>query len=135
MHLMKLEYRGLNIFDEISSVEVAFDVAASTIHIVDTDMTVAPTYNFVKKQDELSEGFLKMAEVLYQKRYLKAEAESLQQWIDSVTWQFYGLDDAVKTYENGSFTKYEVASLTASSDEALQLANFNPTYIRKGKST
>lgn len=135
MRLIKMEYRGLNIFDEISSVEVAFDVEAVTIHIVDDNMAVAPTYHFTKKQDELSEGFLKMAQVLYQKRYMKAEVESLQQWINSITWHFYGLADVVKTYENGSFTKNKVASLITWNDEALQQANFYPPYIRKGKST
>ncbi|MEC1178295.1 aminopeptidase [Metasolibacillus meyeri] len=135
MHLIKMEYRSLNIFDEISVVEVAFDIEASTIHIVDASMTVAPTYNFTKKHDELSEGFLKMAQVLYQKHYMKVEAYSLQQWIDEITWQFYGLGEVVKTYENGCFAKNKVANLQTWSDEALQQANFNPLYIRKGKST
>lgn len=61
--IYQMEYRGLNLFDEISTVELAIDEANKTIHIYDVGQVVTPVFNFDVSAYELSDGFYKMAEI------------------------------------------------------------------------
>ncbi len=67
--IYQMEYRGLNLFDEISTVELAIDEENQTIHIFDVGQVVSPPiFNFDVSAYELSDGFYKMADVLRHKK-------------------------------------------------------------------
>ncbi|MEO4052167.1 hypothetical protein [Solibacillus sp. CAU 1738] len=132
MKLNELEYKGLNIFDEISTVEVAFDARQNTIHVFDTKMTVEPEYNFVAKQYDCSEGFLKMAGVLKDKRYLAAASnETVDEWMCRITWQFYCSNCKIITLKAGVFTKYDVKEFREFTNEQLVARDFYPKYVER----
>ena len=57
--IYQMEYRGLNLFDEISTVELAIDEENQTIHIFDVGQVVSPIFNFDVSAYELSDGFIK----------------------------------------------------------------------------
>lgn len=83
--IYQMEYKGLNLFDEISTVELAIDEAQQTIHIFDVGQVVSPIFNFDVSAYELSDGFYQMADILRHKRILTnqqtASDITLSEWL------------------------------------------------------
>ncbi|MFY0517344.1 hypothetical protein [Lysinibacillus sphaericus] len=103
--IYQMEYRGLNLFDEISTVELAIDEARRTIHIFDVGQVVTPIFNFDVSAYELSDGFYKMADILRHKRILTeqqpASELTLSEWLISNNAYFYSPKHRIKKYVNG----------------------------------
>ncbi|WP_155591720.1 hypothetical protein [Lysinibacillus cavernae] len=103
--IYQMEYRGLNLFDEISTVELAIDEAKQTIHIFDVGQVVSPIFNFDVSAYELSDGFYKMADVLRHKKILtnqQAGSETLSEWLIKNNAYFYIPKKRIKKYMQGS---------------------------------
>ena len=81
---MQFEYKALNLFDEISVVEVTLDSTNSCIHLFDRDGALYPQYNFSMQQHEPNDEFWKMKETIEQKHLAKTffdEKEEETKWI------------------------------------------------------
>lgn len=83
---MQFEYKALNLFDEISTVEITLDTINSSIHLFDQDGAVYPQFNFSTKQYEPNDEFWKMRETIEQKylamKFFKEKKEETK-------WLFY----------------------------------------------
>lgn len=102
MQIQQLEYKGLNLMEVVSTVEIAIDACTTTIHIYDTQQVVEPEYDFATKNYLLSDGFYKMAGVLKAKPLLLSNKEmTLLSWIDAHRWVFYSSNQTIKEYEQG----------------------------------
>ena len=103
--IYQMEYRGLNIFDEISTVELAIDEAQQTLHIFDPGEVVVPIFNFDVSAYELSENFYKMADVLRHKRILTSQELTvectLSNWLMNNNAYFYVPNKRVRKYVDG----------------------------------
>jgi len=104
--IYQMEYRGLNLLDEISSVELAIDEQGQTIHIFDAGQVVSPIFNFDVSAYELSEGFYKMADILRHKRiltnYQQGSDWTLSEWLITNNVYFYVPKQRIKKYVQGS---------------------------------
>ncbi|MFJ6208282.1 hypothetical protein [Lysinibacillus sp. NPDC092081] len=104
--IYQMEYRGLNLFDEISTVELAIDEEGQTIHIFDVGQVVSPIFNFDVSAYELSDGFYKMADILRHKHILtnqQPDSElTLSGWLITNTAYFYMPQKRIKKYAQGS---------------------------------
>lgn len=104
--IYQMEYRGLNLFDEISTVELAIDEENQTIHIFDVGQVVSPIFNFDVSAYELSDGFYKMADVLRHKKILTNQQSgsdlTLSEWLIMNNAYFYIPQKRIKKYVNGS---------------------------------
>ncbi|MGE7950043.1 hypothetical protein [Lysinibacillus sp. NPDC093688] len=104
--IYQMEYRGLNLFDEISTVELAIDEEGQTIHIFDVGQVVSPIFNFDVSAYELSDGFYKMADILRHKRILTNQQPgnelTLSEWLITNTAYFYIPQKRIKKYAQGS---------------------------------
>jgi len=104
--IYQMEYRGLNLFDEISRVELAIDEEGQTIHIFDVGQVVSPIFNFDVSAYELSDGFYKMADILRHKRILTNQQPgnelTLSEWLITNTAYFYIPQKRIKKYAQGS---------------------------------
>ncbi|KUF34515.1 MULTISPECIES: hypothetical protein [Lysinibacillus] len=104
--IYQMEYRGLNLFDEISTVELAIDEEKQTIHIFDVGQVVSPIFNFDVSAYELSDGFYKMADVLRHKKILtNHQADNnvtLSEWLIMNNAYFYIPQKRIKKYMQGS---------------------------------
>ncbi|WP_342544094.1 hypothetical protein [Lysinibacillus sp. FSL W7-1291] len=104
--IYQMEYRGLNLFDEISTVEIAIDEEKQTIHIFDVGQVVSPIFNFDVSAYELSDGFYKMADVLRHKKILtNHQADNnvtLSEWLIMNNAYFYIPQKRIKKYMQGS---------------------------------
>lgn len=104
--IYQMEYRGLNLFDEISTVELAIDEEGQTIHIFDVGQVVSPIFNFDVSAYELSDGFYKMADILRHKHILTNQQSdsvlTLSEWLIKNTAYFYMPQKRIKKYALGS---------------------------------
>ena len=104
--IYQMAYRGLNLFDEISTVELAIDEENQTIHIFDVGQVVSPIFNFDVSAYELSDGFYKMADVLRHKKILTNQQAgsdlTLSEWLIMNNAYFYIPQKRIKKYVNGS---------------------------------
>ena len=66
---MQIEYKALNLLDEISTVELTLDTINRSIHVFDVDGAVYPQFNFSTKQYEPNDEFWKMKETIEQKHF------------------------------------------------------------------
>jgi len=107
--IYQMEYRGLNLFDEIGTVELAIDEARKTIHIFDIGQVVTPVFNFDVSAYELSDGFYKMADILRHKKILTGQQAAteltLSQWLITNNVYFYSPKQRIKKYANGSIVE------------------------------
>lgn len=107
--IYQMEYRGLNLFDEISTVELAIDEEKQTIHIYDIGQVVSPIFNFDVSAYELSDGFYKMADILRHKNILtNQQADSdltLSEWLIKNNAYFYIPNKRIKKYVQGSIVE------------------------------
>lgn len=97
--IFEFEYKGLNILDEISTVEVAIDSLHRTVHIYDTNQVVEPEFNFSTRKYQMSNGFFKMAKVLYDKRFFDTTSQTIEQWVNEWIWLFYGSKRSILSYD------------------------------------
>lgn len=111
--IYQMEYRGLNLFDEISTVEIAIDEEKQTIHIFDVGQVVSPIFNFDVSAYELSDGFYKMADVLRHKKILtNHQADNnvtLSEWLIMNNAYFYIPQKRIKKYMQGALLKLLIA--------------------------
>ncbi len=115
MAIHEMEYRGLNLMDEVCTVELAIDEESETIHIWDTNHVVEPTYHFTKKQYELSEGFFQLVDILKQKYYFSAyKTFERDDWIEKITWIFYSSHQTVKYYGGKKLHVYPLSEIPPS---------------------
>lgn len=107
--IYQMEYRGLNLFDEISTVELAIDEEKQTIHVYDIGQVVSPIFNFDVSAYELSDGFYKMADILRHKKILtNQQADSdltLSEWLIKNNAYFYIPNKRIKKYVQGSIVE------------------------------
>ncbi|XRD24131.1 hypothetical protein AABM34_17350 [Lysinibacillus fusiformis] len=107
--IYQMEYRGLNLFDEISTVELAIDEEKQTIHIYDIGQVVSPIFNFDVSAYELSDGFYKMVDILRHKKILtNQQADSdltLSEWLIKSNAYFYIPNKRIKKYVQGSIVE------------------------------
>jgi len=107
--IYQMEYRGLNLFDEISTVELAIDEEKQTIHIYDIGQVVSPIFNFDVSAYELSDGFYKMADILRHKKILTNEQAgsdlTLSGWLIKNNAYFYIPNKRIKKYVQGSIVE------------------------------
>lgn len=101
----QMEYRGFNIYDEISTVELAIDEEQQTLHIFDPGEVVVPIFNFDVSAYELSENFYKMADVLRHKNILTGQQSTaeftLSNWLVKNNVYFYVPNKRVRKYVDG----------------------------------
>lgn len=117
MPIQQLEYRGLNLYDVVDTVEIAIDVDLKTIHIYDTHHIVEPEYDYSTKGYVLSESFWKMTKIIKEKQFfLKNDENNLNLWITPFKWVFYSSNQTIKVYESG---KMNVHQITACSEDML----------------
>ena len=99
---MQFEYKALNLFDEISTVEVTLDTRNSCIHLFDRDGAVYSQYNFSLQQHEPNDEFWKLKETIEQKHLAIAFFEEKE---GETKWLFYTpkKDIYCITTNNGKF--------------------------------
>ncbi|MGN7114870.1 hypothetical protein [Lysinibacillus odysseyi] len=132
MQLSEMEYKGLNLMDEISTVEIALDEEKSIIHIFDTNYVIEPIFDFVSREYVLSEGFYQFAEVLKSKYFFVEKRQMpIHDWIGSFTWQFYGSNQTVKSYRDGKFFLTPLTLLAGETEKSLLLKELYPKYVDK----
>ena len=132
MRLYEMEYRGLNLLDEVCTVEIALNEVLSTVHIYDTNYVVEPTYHFGRKEYELSEGFFKLAEVLNQKYFfVEKKNESIGKWIEGLTWIFYSSNQSIKCYQKNTFSIIPLKMMINKDEQFLIDKNLYPKYINR----
>ena len=88
----QMEYRALNLLDEVCTVEITILEDEGILHIFDKEEAIVPIYNFTENQYELSEDFYKMANVLLGKKILMPKDISnlsVDDWINRLTVYFY----------------------------------------------
>ena len=130
MRLIELEYRGLNLMDEVGVVEIALDEGRNAIHVFDINHIVEPEYHFSDKSYVLSEGFAKLAVVLRSKHFFVEQREvKPAEWIEGFTWQFYSSNRMIKTYKEGRFTIINTAEVASKEEEALIQMGLYPKYV------
>ena len=132
MQLSEMEYKGLNLMDEVGTVEIALDEERNVIHVFDVNHIVEPEYHFLYGTYILSDGFFKLAEVLKSKYFFVEKREmELAKWIASFTWQFYSSNQMIKTFRKDEFTIIPVATLSSGEESALIQKGFYPKYIER----
>lgn len=130
----ELEYRGLNILDEISTVELAIDWEFQRIHVLDTNKVVEPEYHFSTKSYQLSEGFFKMIDVLNDKHFLTLHCdEVIQSEYSGYTWYFYGSRNYILKYEKSNI--FEVEKMDQLNEEKIKNHYLYTKYIDKLQSS
>ncbi|MEK3766397.1 MULTISPECIES: aminopeptidase [unclassified Solibacillus] len=111
MPIQQLEYRGLNLYDVVGTVEVAIDADLKQIHIYDTQHIVEPEYDFLSKSYILSEGFWKMAKIIKEKQlFLENDESNLNLWITPFKWVFYSSNQTIKVFEEGKMKIQPISS-------------------------
>ena len=104
--ILEIEYRGLNIFDEIGVVEAAIDDEANVIHLYDENQVVPPEYDFSTKGYVVNDSFITMTKVLYNKYFFSnRHKKTLNEWVESITWIFYLPGGVIFKYEDGRVKK------------------------------
>lgn len=130
MHFNELEYKGLNLMDQVGTVELAINTDLKVIHVYDTQQIVDPEYDFQTKNYRLTDGFFKMANVLLQKQLLGENKEKHFQFeVDSFTWIFYGSINAVKAYKNKEMIFVPPGELSQLNEKQLIDQSYYPKYV------
>jgi len=101
--MLKFEYRGLNLFDQIGIVQVAFEPTEKVIHLKDEEHIVWPDY-VGSEEYQLSDGFWHLVQTL-KKQYLfqQYEAEDIIVWINQFKWLFYQQDKDILLFKGQEF--------------------------------
>ena len=111
MPIQQLEYRGLNLYDVVDTVEIAIDEDLKTIHIYDTQHIVEPEYDYSTKSYILSADFWKMAKIIKEKQFfLKNDENNLNLWVTPFKWVFYSSNQTIKVYESGKMNVHQIST-------------------------
>ena len=103
--MIKLQYQGMNLLDQIATVEIAVDEQHHTVHLYDPQSVVWPEYRGVTSGYVLSEGFEKMLKVLQSKPFfLNWQQQNESNWLCGVTWIFYKQQAHILKSNNGIVT-------------------------------
>lgn len=102
----KLMYTGLNIMDELATVEIMIDRQLGRIHVHDTQYVCEPQYDYGKKAYTFSEETLQMARVLFAKQIIYTEIVNFNDWVQNVDWLFYCSKAVILRYLDGKFITY-----------------------------
>ena len=87
--MLKFEYRGLDVMDQIVSVPIAFEEDLCVLHIKDDSYVVWPDF-IVGGSYKLSDGFFQMVKVLRGQYLFKAYLQPTEdEWIQQFTFCFY----------------------------------------------
>lgn len=134
MQMQQLEYKGLNLMDVVSTVEIAIDATRNTVHVYDTQQVVEPEYDFVTKGYRLSEGFYKMADVIHAKPlFLGHKQLMLLEWIEAHRWVFYCSKQTIKEYEQGQFHIIYKEQFSSIEQSVTYNQKYYPKYVNKLK--
>ena len=132
MRLYEMEYKGLNLLDEVCTIEIALDIESDTVHIFDTNYVVEPTYHFGREEYELSEGFFKLAQVLKQKYFfVEKRSKNIEDWINSLTWTFYSSNQSIKCFQGNTFSTISVKTIMNQDEQLLIAENLYPKYVNR----
>lgn len=130
MAFNELEYKGLNLLDQVGTVELAINAQLKVIHVYDTQQIVDPEYDFQTKNYRLSDGFFQMASVLMQKQFIDATKDGqCQTWVDTITWLFYGSRNCVKAYKNKEMSVVQVEQFSQSSEQQWMEQGYYSKYV------
>lgn len=114
--MIEFEYRGLNLLDEISTVEIMIDVDSKMVHIYDQNYVVEPEFDFSTKQYRVSHSFYQMTKVLYGKKFVDFhDVSDVEQWINQFTWIFYGSRKFLLIFNGGTVSRISVEENTEES--------------------
>lgn len=132
MQLNELEYKGLNLLEEVCTVEVALDEGRNVIHIFDVNYVIEPIYHFASKEYALSSSFYRFVEVLKSKYFFVEKRDmEMGKWIESFTWQFYSSNQMIKNYRAGTFSLIPLSDLDDKTDDGLYQMGYYPKYVEK----
>lgn len=132
MQLSELEYKGLDLCDKVTTVEIAINERRNVVHIFDLNQVVEPTYNFQKKAFELNDGFFTFVEVLKSKYFFVEKRDlPLSDWIESLTFQFYCSKRSIKTYKKETLSIKDVMDYISCTDEELIQRELYPKYVKR----
>ena len=132
MQLCEMEYKGLNLLDEVCTVEIALDEALAIVHIYDTNYVVEPTYHFGRKEYELNEGFYKLVQVLKQKYFfVEKRNENTENWIEGLTWIFYSSNQSIKCYQKNTFSILPLKTIMNQDEQFLINEKLYPKYVNR----
>ena len=132
MQLCEMEYKGLNLLDEVCTVEIALDEALAVVHIYDTNYVVEPTYHFGRKEYELNEGFYKLVQVLKQKYFfVEKRNENTENWIEGLTWIFYSSNQSIKCYQKNTFSILPLKTIMNQDEQFLINEKLYPKYVNR----
>lgn len=88
--MIKLQYQGLSLLDQIATVEITYDERNEAVHIYDEESVVWPEYKGTVKGYVLSDGFCLMTKVLEKKPIFKNNLQKNDsEWLQNLTWIFY----------------------------------------------
>lgn len=100
--MLKFEYRGLDMMDQIVSVPIAFDEKHSVLHIKDEWYVVWPDFNGQNGYRH-SDGFLQMVKKLKEPYLFQAYAHLNEEaWLEAFTFYFYK-DTMVVLFKGNEF--------------------------------
>ena len=132
MQLCEMEYKGLNLLDEVCTVEIALDEALAVVDIYDTNYVVEPTYHFGRKEYELNEGFYKLVQVLKQKYFfVEKRNENTENWIEGLTWIFYSSNQSIKCYQKNTFSILPLKTIMNQDEQFLINEKLYPKYVNR----
>lgn len=101
--MIKLQYQGLSLLDQIETVEIAYDEQQGTIHLYDEERVIWPEYRGLQNGYVLSDGFDNMIKVLRSKPIFKNNAEQNDsEWLRNFAWCFYRKNALVLILEQGT---------------------------------
>lgn len=109
-----MEYKALNLVDEVCTVEITVQEDKRMLHILDLEDAVSPSYNFVEDQFVLSDDFQKMALVLKRKNILLFQNNyevALEKWLKPLIIIFYRKKSILHVYSNGVMKDVEISFL------------------------
>ncbi len=97
MGILELEYKALNLMDQVCTVEVAFDPDNVTIHIFDLEQAVYPMYQFSNATFVVNDEFPKMEKLLLEKQFFTFKNNDKEnEWERTLRWIFYSPEKAIQ---------------------------------------
>lgn len=97
MGILELEYKALNLMDQVCTVEVAFDPDHATIHVFDLEHAVYPMYQFSNATFVVNDEFPKMKKLLLEKQFITLNNMGKQnEWEHTIRWIFYSPKKAIQ---------------------------------------
>lgn len=115
--ILHMEYKALNLLDEVCSVELAIMDDKKELHILDCHKAISPIYNFSVGKYKLNDDFYQMVRVLMKKKILFSNncgEMSIDDWLDRNTIFIYS--DPSKVFKNKN-SKLDVIELKQNSYE------------------